>query len=181
MKCNEQIASGAFKDGRYWKENKVDFNESVNTTVGIFSLSAIKDNLLMWSHYADSHRGFCIGLDSEILYKLTGSIGPVIYNNEFPERRLNDDENNDFLKLFITKSPDWAYENEYRVLKVNQARTKITLSDDCIKEVILGCKMPVGQKDEIIELVKSRLKHVEIYETELNNNRFNLDIKRIRS
>lgn len=30
---------------------------------GICSFSTIPDNTLMWSHYADQHRGFCIGMD----------------------------------------------------------------------------------------------------------------------
>ena len=27
---------------------------------GAFSMSQLKDNILMWSHYANQHKGFCI-------------------------------------------------------------------------------------------------------------------------
>lgn len=121
--ANDQIDSGRFKDGRYWKENREDFQESVNSTFGIFSLSAVSDSILMWSHYSDSHRGFCVGFDSDILYQLSGHFRKVIYDDVFPEVGLLDDSLDGFLKLFITKSTDWSYEKEYRILKVNSART----------------------------------------------------------
>jgi hypothetical protein len=31
---------------------------------GIYSLSKVNDEILMWSHYADNHRGFCIGFEN---------------------------------------------------------------------------------------------------------------------
>ena len=33
--------------------------------LGVFCLSQNSDSFLMWSHYADSHKGFIIGFDSE--------------------------------------------------------------------------------------------------------------------
>ena len=32
---------------------------------GICSLTEIRDDLLMWAHYSDQHRGFCVGIDTE--------------------------------------------------------------------------------------------------------------------
>ncbi|MFC6520321.1 DUF2971 domain-containing protein [Undibacterium arcticum] len=33
--------------------------------IGVMCLSEDKNNKLMWSHYADSHRGICIGFSTE--------------------------------------------------------------------------------------------------------------------
>jgi len=38
--------------------------------IGIFSLSKKYDDELLWAHYANSHKGFCIEYDLEILLKL---------------------------------------------------------------------------------------------------------------
>lgn len=46
---------------------------------GICSLSTSRDNTLMWSHYADQHRGFCIGIDPYLI----GSNGGM--NSHFPD------------------------------------------------------------------------------------------------
>ena len=35
----------------------------INRAQGVLSLSRTNDSLLMWAHYADSHRGFVLGLD----------------------------------------------------------------------------------------------------------------------
>ncbi|QXI10581.1 DUF2971 domain-containing protein [Pseudomonas zeae] len=58
-------------------------------TVGIYSLSSVNDEILMWSHYADNHKGFCIGFDT--LHKNTTpqtKSFPVNYRNTFSD--LND-------------------------------------------------------------------------------------------
>ena len=36
-------------------------------TVGICSFSKARKNQLMWSHYADEHKGICIGFKEEYL------------------------------------------------------------------------------------------------------------------
>lgn len=111
----DRIDSGVFEDGRYWKENRSDFQEKNSSKFGIFSLSAVNDNLLMWSHYSNSHTGFCIGFDAEKLFDLSGSLGEVVYDNVFPEINLFDNSTKNFLRFFITKSNDWEYEAEYRI------------------------------------------------------------------
>ncbi|MGZ9669577.1 DUF2971 domain-containing protein [Pseudomonas sp. GNP014] len=59
--------------------------------VGIYSLSSVNDEILMWSHYADNHKGFCIGFDT--LHKNTipqTKLFPVNYKDTFSD--LNDPE-----------------------------------------------------------------------------------------
>ena len=41
----------------------------INNSVGILSLSVDPLNYLMWSHYANSHSGFCVGLNLTKLMK----------------------------------------------------------------------------------------------------------------
>ena len=45
----------------------------------IICLSKEYNDILMWSHYADSHRGICIGYDAS---KCTNRIIPVAYSNK---------------------------------------------------------------------------------------------------
>lgn len=40
------------------------YNEKSNELIGVLCLTEKKDNLLMWSHYANSHKGFCIKFDA---------------------------------------------------------------------------------------------------------------------
>lgn len=61
---------------------------------GILSLSAVRDQTLMWSHYADGHRGFCIGFNSQKLLRFADRLtyrsihlllDEVRYCSEFPK------------------------------------------------------------------------------------------------
>ena len=37
----------------------------LNLNIGILCLSEVRDSILMWGHYTDSHQGFVIGFDSD--------------------------------------------------------------------------------------------------------------------
>ena len=178
--CNKRIDSGVFENGKYWKENRDDFHESVNSSLGIFSLSAVNDNILMWSHYSDSHRGFCIGLDYDKLFELSGGLGNVIYDDVFPEIGLFDTSTEGFLRLFITKSTDWNYEKEYRILLVNEAKKILNFSNDCVKQIIFGCKIRPEHKDEIMKIAESKYKRAEFFQSEINPTEFKLEMRKIK-
>ena len=56
--------------------------------VGIYSLSASFDHELLWAHYANSHKGFCIQYDLNLLVNQNRyqdlRVFPVDYEEEFP-------------------------------------------------------------------------------------------------
>ncbi|MBO9740129.1 DUF2971 domain-containing protein [Xanthomonas axonopodis pv. begoniae] len=89
---------------------------------GVLTLSARWDSPLMWSHYADSHRGFCIEYDAT--NHRCQHIGQVDYTSSRGIRlsdiaawKLKGDENalrSVVESAYFRKSPDWAYESEWR-------------------------------------------------------------------
>ena len=171
----ERIGSGAFIDSKYSKERHEIFIKEINEEIGIFSLSENNSNILMWSHYADSHKGYCIGLDYNILLKIAKTMGSVKYSDKFPKLSLFPKSPvDDFMQLFITKSEDWAYEKEVRIIMRFKARQTIKIPDNCIKEIILGYKMEKKHKNEIMEIIKTKSSPVEIYEATANGERFKL-------
>ena len=66
--CFQRQQSGEFNSGRYWREFYPYFKNEINKRFGILSLTSKPDNITMWSHYADSHKGICVGLDKNILF-----------------------------------------------------------------------------------------------------------------
>ncbi|MFK3891853.1 DUF2971 domain-containing protein [Sphingomonas sp. NPDC079357] len=91
---------------------------------GVLSLSATWSSVLMWSHYADEHRGICMEYDTSAV--LHQHLIPVSYNasraistndvvrwkfkNDFSaERRVRE-------TYFYAKSNEWRYEKEWRDL-----------------------------------------------------------------
>jgi len=88
---------------------------------GIVSLTETKDNLLMWSHYAEQHTGMVVEFDvthefftSKFVNEnndKVGKIGRVLYRKE----RLNKLGDN-LMEPYFHKSDEWAYEKEHRLL-----------------------------------------------------------------
>lgn len=93
----------------------------LNSDIGVLSLSRRCDSSLMWSHYGQSHTGFCVGFDcSHEFFKAKSHRGilplrDVAYSKERTQVPSEDGFDRDFSVLF-TKSMDWKYEEEQRVL-----------------------------------------------------------------
>jgi hypothetical protein len=83
--------------------------------VGIYSLSKVNDEILMWSHYADNHRGFCMGFND--LHRNTiphTKSFPINYKETFTD--LDDPE---IIIKFYT-----AIYNEYKSLPIKAWEAK---------------------------------------------------------
>lgn len=77
------------------------------------------DNILMWSHYAESHTGYCIKYDTiEIFKKFQSQLNFVEYEKEittWANSKENYDKYLNLQKIYCTKSLNWSYENEWRL------------------------------------------------------------------
>ena len=111
------------------------------------------NSLLMWSHYADEHRGYCIK------YKLSKHFIKQDENDSFEHMFLKpiiyrkDEEKVDISELttintdlaFATKHESWKYEKEVRLIVYNPNKEEsfygIPLDkDSCIEAIYFGCK-----------------------------------------
>lgn len=154
--------------------------------IGILSLTKTKDNLLMWSHYSNCHKGYCIGLDYEYLSSLKiehirngqlALIEEIKYSKEYPSYNgASDDPKVDFYAL-LTKSSDWIYEKEVRFIIRGVVNEAIIIDNAAIKEIILGLKMREGRK-EILDLVKNEMPHVQVYEALKKDKNFALEFRK---
>ncbi len=166
--------------------------ENINNTIGILSLSENWNNTLMWSHYTKSHKGVCIGFDAnhdffkdkiegEEKYRYVKSVKYSKSRVKFPK---SEKEQNLISKNLLTKSLDWNYEQEVRVIStLNQADEitdkkpynihlfKVPLS--AISEVILGVNISVEDK----KIFQSRFAtlNVEIFQSEISKTKFNME------
>ena len=112
-----------------FSEELIDFNseflEKAFKKIGIVSFSETNDNLLMWSHYADNHRGIVVTFDtSHDFFKKDGSksreLGRVHYRKDrmkaLPQRLKNGFHMADSTRIYFEKSDEWIYEKEHRLI-----------------------------------------------------------------
>lgn len=98
-----------------------------NDQTGMLCYSASWKNLVMWAHYADGHKGLCLGFDMSVLPP--GSVQKVNYTQSMPSDDdylariketpidVSDEDRDKFKKIFLfTKSSHWKYEIEWRIL-----------------------------------------------------------------
>jgi len=160
-------------------------NDHVNPFLSV-SVPEKKDprtNILMWSHYANSHSGFVIEFDTTFMAGL--EIKKVEYSNYRSFLTFEDIDDNNFKKIFYRKSEEWMYEQEYRaVLPLNEAsllkNNKYHLFDfdkKSIKSITFGCMMDEDKKQEIISLIENDKEFGEVFfiHALLNDNDFFLD------
>ena len=140
-----------------------------------FCMAENPDNILMWSHYADSHKGVCLKFDLLQDLDTFALTVPVDYNSEYPEfDTLN---GNPGVNIITRKSPDWAYEHEHRTVKVN-AHGLHEIKKNVLVEVIFGCRISEEDKAQIRALVKSNgFNSVPFSEAKANPEAYKLDIQ----
>ncbi|HCA5041531.1 TPA: DUF2971 domain-containing protein [Acinetobacter baumannii] len=121
-------------------------------------------NMLMWSHYADNHKGFL--LEFKYPKKDHGDLIfpqplPVIYSRDFPTvevkfsdlnmHTLDDDFKLQSLlikKMILTKSDDWEYEKEFRAMNIH-GNMLVPFPAEFLSSVVLGSNMPIEYRNDV--------------------------------
>ena len=128
---------------------------------GVLSFATIRDAPLLWSHYADCHRGFSVGLDYDkfrvamarrILEIPAMSERWVRYVSEFPVVIPSNDNvafRDAYIQFLVTKSEHWSYEMEYRYVFPMKFDFELILDTSCVSEVILGSEISVEDRTAI--------------------------------
>ncbi|MCI8992810.1 MAG: DUF2971 domain-containing protein [Eubacterium sp.] len=152
-------------------------------------------SMLMWSHYADYHRGFALGYsvdsltsaslfdekDNPVSQALT--FLPVNYTenkpdmgewfyNDLPKVYMGNakiSRNPFYLDLLKTKSPEWAYEKEYRLCSLPDDFEKtdpVTYAKATPTVLFLGAKMEDKNRWELFKIAKK--KKIAVFEVWTN-------------
>lgn len=139
----------------------------------------------MWSHYANNHRGFVIEYESASLPKeYNAALFPVTYRESAPtsdEFLRQTSKINPFWRIAAAciKSPDWAYEREWRMITWNTAfpdRSKGSAHPIKMPKparVLLGAKIDPHDRHLIEHICRS--KGIESFVVRREPNRFQID------
>lgn len=154
---------------------------------GIYSLikpiegESFPCNELMWSHYADSHKGFCIEYDLDILRQSYSSSYNLIrafdvhYQDERPIISKNDDIYGIIDKVCGTKSKAWEKENEFRLVFGDIGLKPVP--QNAIKSIYFGLEMKSEERKQIIDGLKDR--DIDFFQIERIGNSYQLTATKI--
>jgi Protein of unknown function (DUF2971) len=144
--------------------------------VGCFSET--NDSIVMWSHYADHHRGICIEYETRRL-SFPGGLGflhPVNYHPDLFDATgyfqcSPSDSNNLMLTIAAChKAPEWAYEREWRLVDV-AFRDKHPIVPS---RIILGAGIEDSMREEMRRI--STYLGVQLQEASLSRRTFQIVI-----
>jgi hypothetical protein len=167
----------------------------------ILSLTEKKDSIPMWTHYADSHRGFVLGFDtkSDFIKRAVGA--EELRSVEYRRQRISLTRGLEEAPwthpdaILQTKSKEWEYEQEWRWVEPAPAENAelVTASNgellflrplppDSVCEIILGRRADRCLIESILALKSGPdYAHVELCQVRTNDSYYKLDISPLSS
>lgn len=130
---------------------------SIFNDFGVFCLSETRTNLLMWSHYANSHKGFVVGFDSSHPF-FNQNLGPSsdfcgidvgkVHRVNYDNFRSNN--SHEPTNWYLQKSDEWIYEKEHRIiLPLNRCDKLIRLGVDGKVLTTMSNSNEIGNTDNL--------------------------------
>ena len=163
----------------------------------------------MWSHYADSHKGFVLEFNPHHSFfdrrkkpnQIAEHLKQVRYSIKRPELILYNDNlsqtqrTDNLVKNFLwVKSKHWAYEQEWRIITTLNRSDKtlkhsklpihlFKFPQSAIKSIYFGCKMEETTISKFISLLNAKpcLNHIEIFQAYQNEKEYKLDFLKINT
>lgn len=164
------------------KRIQTKITKEINKKIGVYCLTTEPNNKLMWSHYADSHKGFCIEFDfnSEIPCELPNRILKVKYQDH-KMKYIRPPHSLDYIESILsTKDLIWKYENEYRALaNIINSPNKVTFIDTKnIRRIIFGLNCRQINIDNVRKWIhEHKAHHIILSKISLSHSSFDIYIE----
>ena len=194
------LASIKYDGNKFSRER---YQEDINSFI-VLALSEINDHILLWSHYAQSHKGICLGFATRIEGESLGilfdeptlifilpnvekgflPVRKVKYTKMMPEpyNRLRDDDKK-LMEFTITKHVDWKYESERRiVLPRSFVDTQLLKYNKIsLEQVIFGYRSNDTFRQQIYDAIRKHYNGIPIqfYQAKPKDDEYSLIIERI--
>ena len=156
--------------------------------IALSSFSDTKENLLMWSHYADSFKGCCLEFNPKQLLSSLSLVlpkfFPVTYDDKRPPMPVDGGQSSykdEVLSILLTKSTIWEYEHEKRLFMSTSTDSKTytlngkwyrQFSEDALVSVSIGICASENDIEDITSLCKRLFPQTTVYRTSPDHEKF---------
>lgn len=174
-----------------------DRGKRYNSRYGIFCLSCKNDDILMWSHYGDQHKGICLGFDipKEGMQLRDQSERNIIEDKDFAVKLLEMEYKSErpkfkygkisnpmqmIEKILRVKSEKWSYEKEKRIMiRAEQEEffpCELRYPPEYLTEVIIGANASIGDFLDITGFIEDNSLRVNVFLSTLDKDEYKLGI-----
>ena len=145
------------------KKISTQYRSAVRSASGrlrVCSLCESRNNSLLWSYYADGHKGIAIGVTvlhqvsprvdkaEKVKYDMSVNIDPKVAKSKSPSEIAK--------RVLSQKLQFWGHETEYRVF-TTQPYVPVE-----VKEIVLGCRISRPDAYKIRELVSRQSQKIPV-------------------
>ena len=151
------------------KETKNNIYEKLNRTriCSMFKRRErqdFPDDFLMWSHYANSHKGCCFEFTLTGRYNTKWEIRDIVYAAQMPTPKNASD--NSIYDILSHKTKDWKKENEVRAIKIYEKGKEGNSHFYHIKlrAVYFGLSAESKNTDILVRIINALNPNISIYQ-----------------
>jgi len=178
--ANDFMANPSKLDAAFVQMEK-EMYAALSRQYRIYCLTEDPASPLMWGHYAASHTGICLEFDAHC--NPFAAAEKVEYRTTYPARDLPTIG----YEPLVTKSIDWSYEAEWRLIAEECAAARspltiktnndfLTLPSGALKSVIIGALADETSRRRIENLVRANEPDVLVRQARIAPERYGLNI-----
>lgn len=174
------VLEGRHRDPAIWEALRRNVVSMLGTNIGLCCLSANNDSILMWSHYADNHCGYCLGFEATDNTPFFGGAQQISYDDKFPTVDFfNTPHEQQVDLIFLTKFSGWRYEAEYRIIDHQEGAGLHSYPVELLRSVTFGLRMPEADRARIRTWVELRDHGIKFFEAVLNDRQFKIEVREV--
>jgi hypothetical protein len=192
--AEREVAALTIEDCR---QNIVKIQEKMRSDLAhdcqLLSLSASRDHPMLWSLYADMHRGVCIHFDSNVdpisvalrvTYSEHHALLPV-------PRHRNQTSDELLTQCALLKAKWWEHQEEFRLLRLDMPGNRFvdlglkwngqiaTLPPAAIAGLTLGARIDPAHQRRLVELCRAREPAISVWQAKLADREFALIFEQV--
>ena len=169
------------KDDSFWDRFREQVAQMIANHIGLCCLTTSNENILMWSHYANDHQGFCVEFQATDTTPFFGEAQRVNYEKSFPTVDFfRTSPENQVDLMFLTKYSGWSYESEYRIVDHQGGVGLHAYPIELLKSVTFGLRTPEKDRLQIREWLARRQTKVVIYQSQIDQRNFKITAREAR-
>jgi hypothetical protein len=175
------LKSNPAKLGAAFQQMEREMYAALCNQYRVYCLSEKPDVPLMWAYYAQSHTGVCLEFDGRS--DPFRAAEKVQYRGTYPAR----DVVTMSYEPLVTKSADWSYEAEWRLIAEERAFAQsrfsiktdndfLTVPVDTLRSVTIGCLADEATRMLITRVVRNNARGVVVRQATIAPDRYDLII-----
>jgi hypothetical protein len=157
----------------------------------VFSLAGNRDHPMLWSHYADGHRGLCIHFrsDDESIFGVALRVDYVDERPCLPIDVRSLSERDAFERAVLKKGRAWSHEQEYRFFRLPRTDwSPLPIRFDgqfghfpsgFLSGISVGARMPQADFDVLVKIAHGHSPRLPVWRA-VENDTFAFDFELVR-